>query len=348
MSWRNFEQRFPVIAHALKRAAAHGRLAHAYLVHADDPVVRAETPLALAQLRTCLEPASDMTPCGVCRHCHGVVTGAYPVMFKLMPTSKSRQIKIGDDADDPDTMRWFEAQFYYTTSDGAKIGIIEDADCLNEQAQNAFLKTLEEPPADTFFMLVTGFPSKLLPTIRSRCQLLSLLTNQCVYAQPFMAQLAPALGAIQTVALKNLSEAERAASAVIAIAKGLREEAEARTVPQWEPLMDQMKQSEWASSDKKLIEQRRDSAVQAAYLSDRQAFLGAIYDWFALTWQRASGIPVRQLANPEIHNAIPLEMTDEGLARRQLDCAEALLSNLRFNVNEELCLRAFCLDAAFA
>lgn len=346
MSWTLFETHFGVIAGALKAARANGRLAHAYLIHADQADVRDFTPLAIAQLRTCLNPAADMTPCGVCRHCTGVLTGTYPEMFRLMPTSKSRQIQIGKDKETPDSMRWFESQFYFRSSDGVKIGIINDAECMNEQSQNAFLKTLEEPPPETLFMLVSEFPSKLLPTVRSRCQLLSLLTNRCHYTQNFIEALPPILASLQTIARNNLPHAERAAAQLIEIAKGLKDEA-ARISAAQEDQTEEADQSEWTSAEKKWLEARNDAAVQSIYLSLRKSLVSAVYDWFALSWQRSAGIPEAQLANPELHRFIPAEVTDEFFCRKQLECAEALTVNFRYNVNEELCLRSFCLDAAF-
>ncbi len=52
---------------------------------------------------------------------------------------------------------------------GVKVGIVVDADCMGEEAGNAFLKTLEEPPAQTVILLLTADPQRLLPTILSRC-----------------------------------------------------------------------------------------------------------------------------------------------------------------------------------
>lgn len=350
MFWSKFESQFPVIAAALKTARANRRLAHAYLLNADSQTVRTEAPQAVAQLKCCLNPAPDFTPCGVCRHCISIEHGSYPELFTLAPVSKSRQIRIGDDKQDPDSMRWFESQFYYTASseNAVKIGVIQDAECLNEQAQNAFLKTLEEPPRQTLFILVSGSPSKLLSTIRSRCQSLLLLTNRCQYPESFLLALPPLLGALQTTARQNLPAAERVAAALIDLSKNLKNEAENSVTPRWTALFDQMKQNEWSASEKKLVESRLDAAIQSEYLGLRQAFLGAVHDWFALSWQRTAGVPSSDLANPEFAGFISSSVTDEALAARQLNCAEMLLDNLRFNVNEELALRSFCLNAAFA
>ena len=67
-------------------------------------------------------------------------------------------------------MRDLEEMFHQKVTKGSyKIGIVEDADRLGEQAENAFLKTLEEPPVNCLMLLITAFPEQLLDTIISRC-----------------------------------------------------------------------------------------------------------------------------------------------------------------------------------
>ncbi|MBE2286356.1 MAG: hypothetical protein IAE77_23065, partial [Prosthecobacter sp.] len=87
----------------------------------------------------------------------------------LRPQSKSRRITIGDDGDDPGTIRFLEKMIRRTAApNGWKLGVIVDAERMNVQAQNAFLKTLEEPPPRTLLLLLTTQPERLLPTIQSR------------------------------------------------------------------------------------------------------------------------------------------------------------------------------------
>ena len=173
LDWNFFEQRFPLEINALKNARSAGRLAHAFLLCSTSTEYRMDFPPLLAALAACPQPKEDFSPCGVCAVCRELENGTFPDLVTLAPSSVSRIIPVGESEEEPDTMRWFEAQFYLSgmTDCGWKIGIVHEADRLNEQAQNAFLKTLEEPPRHAIFILATTEKHKILPTILSRCQI---------------------------------------------------------------------------------------------------------------------------------------------------------------------------------
>ena len=159
-----YEQEFPEVIACLKRARVSGRMAHAYLLHGDSPELRRNFSLVLSQIAICPNSSADGTPCGTCRVCRHMETGIYAEFYELMPTGKTWQIQVGERRNpEPNTVRWFESQFYLTSTSEAskKVGVIYDADRMNTESQNAFLKTLEEPPADSFFILATGNPSAL-------------------------------------------------------------------------------------------------------------------------------------------------------------------------------------------
>lgn len=138
------------------------------------------------------------------------------------------EVKIGDRTNpEPNTLRYFEKQFHLTSTSGGrcKVGVIFDADRMNEESQNALLKTLEEPPPETLLILATGNPAALLPTTRSRCQLLPLLTNRCEYSFPGAAELIGALNLLVTKARGDLALAEEQAAAICRVAAGLNSDA---------------------------------------------------------------------------------------------------------------------------
>ena len=90
----------------------------------------------------------------------------------VRPQSKSRRIKV-------EQMREIEKPFHLAAPAGTwKFGVVVDADRMGEEAANAFLKTLEEPPADCLLLLLTTAPARLLPTILSRCVEISLTNRQ--------------------------------------------------------------------------------------------------------------------------------------------------------------------------
>ncbi len=140
-----------VIAEALRR----NRLAHAILLHAEDPAGREQVASALAAALLETDPARV--------HQH-------PDLFTLRPAGKARRIRIGEDSRDSNTMRELLHAVQQTPNQGRrKVAIVHEVDRMNAATANAFLKTLEEPPSDTTLLLLTARPHDLLPTIRSRC-----------------------------------------------------------------------------------------------------------------------------------------------------------------------------------
>jgi DNA polymerase-3 subunit delta' len=131
---------------AFTSALQKGRLAHAILIHGDHPP---------ALESACLELAGRLLNAGeVTKH---------PDFFGLRPSGKARTIKV-------DALREFLRKIQLTASAGPrKVGVVYEADRMPVAAANAFLKTLEEPPADTTLFLLTTRPNDLLATIRSRC-----------------------------------------------------------------------------------------------------------------------------------------------------------------------------------
>ncbi len=96
----------------------------------------------------------------------------HPDLFELRPEGKMRQIKIGspDGDPEPNTMRRLLKSLRQTSALGVhKIAVIYEADRMNQVTANAFLKTLEEPPAQTTLFILTTRPNDILETIRSRC-----------------------------------------------------------------------------------------------------------------------------------------------------------------------------------
>jgi DNA polymerase-3 subunit delta' len=145
----------------LKRAIAHGTLAHAYLFSGEEGIGKKMTAFALAAAVNCREPGQD-GGCGACPPCRKVANAAHPDVHVLAPDGG--EIKI-------DQIRETQSELALRPFEGAKkVLIVDGAEKMNDAAANALLKTLEEPPGDAVIMLVSSLPQGLLPTIRSRCQ----------------------------------------------------------------------------------------------------------------------------------------------------------------------------------
>jgi DNA polymerase III subunit delta' len=158
----------------LRKSVAGGTLPPSLLLTGPSGVGKKLTALAVAQALNCLElvpadqpPATRHQPpetdaCGRCSACTKIARGVHPDVLVVEP-GESGSIKI-------DQVRDIVDRAAYRPFEGRRRAvIIDEADALVPAAQNALLKTLEEPPPSSVFMLVTARPDVLLPTVRSRC-----------------------------------------------------------------------------------------------------------------------------------------------------------------------------------
>jgi DNA polymerase III subunit delta' len=132
-----------------------------------------KTTLALDLAAGLLCDAADPAdrPCRACRGCRLVEHGSHADVHRLAPSGPGLQVRIGDRASpEPGTVRRLIADLaLLPVEGGARVVIVERADRLNEDAQSALLKVLEEPPAGVTIMLCADRDDLLLPTVRSRC-----------------------------------------------------------------------------------------------------------------------------------------------------------------------------------
>ena len=145
----------------LKRSVAGGSLPPSLLFAGPAGVGKRKTAVGLAQALNCLSPR-DGDACGSCTACTRIARGVHPDVAILEPED-SGAIKI-------EAVRDIVERAAYRPFEGRRrVVIVDDADGLVPQAQNALLKTLEEPPSSSVFILVSARPDVLLPTVRSRC-----------------------------------------------------------------------------------------------------------------------------------------------------------------------------------
>lgn len=153
-----------------------GPVPHALLIAG--PAGVGKTTLAVDLAAGLLCDASDPTarPCRTCRGCRLVDSGGHADLHRLVPGGAGDQIRIGDRAEpEPGTIRRLISELaLMPVEGGARVAIVERAERLNEEAQSALLKTLEEPPAGVTIILCVEREDQLLPTVRSRCVRLRL------------------------------------------------------------------------------------------------------------------------------------------------------------------------------
>lgn len=145
----------------LKRAMQNDAVAHAYLFSGEQGIGKRLTAYAFAAALNC-QAAGPEGGCGVCSSCRKAASGAHPDVHLLSPDGAEIKIDQVRAAQSELSLKPFEGQ--------KKVLIVDSAEAMNDAAQNAFLKTLEEPPGDSLIILISAMPQSFLPTIRSRCQ----------------------------------------------------------------------------------------------------------------------------------------------------------------------------------
>ena len=149
------------IALTLKNSILRGQLAHAYLFCGPRGVGKTTTARIFAKMINCSNPSEDMEPCGTCESCQSFAEGRSYCIHELDAASNNG---VEDIKALMDQVRVPPQVGRYS------VYIIDEVHMLSQAAFNAFLKTLEEPPAHAIFILATTEKHKILPTILSRCQ----------------------------------------------------------------------------------------------------------------------------------------------------------------------------------
>jgi len=149
----------------LQNALAKNRLAHAYLFYGHSGVGKVLTALNFAKAVNCLNrPDAGVDCCDECVSCKKIDAGNHMdvSVVKLLKDKSHILIEQIRQLQSQVNLRPYEAKY--------KVFIIQDAECANDEAQSALLKTLEEPPVKSIIILTTSNPEALLTTIISRCQ----------------------------------------------------------------------------------------------------------------------------------------------------------------------------------
>ncbi|WAF84388.1 DNA polymerase III subunit delta' [Metapseudomonas otitidis] len=142
--------------------AGRPRHAHAYLLHGPAGIGKRALAERLMARLLCQQPAGN-DACGQCKSCFLLAAGTHPDNYVLEPEEVDKAIRVDQVRDLVD--------FVVQTAQlgGRKVVLLEPAESMNLNAANALLKSLEEPSGDTVLLLISHQPSRLLPTIKSRC-----------------------------------------------------------------------------------------------------------------------------------------------------------------------------------
>ena len=149
------------IAQTLKNSILRNQLAHAYLFCGPRGVGKTSAARIFAKVINCAHPTADMEPCGECESCRSFAEGRSYCIHELDAASNNGVEDIRALVDQVQVPPQIGRYSVY---------IIDEVHMLSQSAFNAFLKTLEEPPAHAIFILATTEKHKIIPTILSRCQ----------------------------------------------------------------------------------------------------------------------------------------------------------------------------------
>jgi DNA polymerase-3 subunit delta' len=255
----------------------------------------------------------------------------------IRPRMKSRRIGV-------DEIRDLEQTLHLAAPGGAcKVGVITEADRMNDQSANAFLKTLEEPPQNTLLLLLTANPQRLLPTILSRCVRLPLLGGRALLADGG-AELVSALNAAAARGFSTPVAALHLKAAFASFLVEFREEADAAAKA--------AEKEETAAyrdaTDGSWLKERENfhkAAAEAEYLDARNRLFDVLMAWMAdLLRMKVNG---GGLDFPDSAPALRAlaEAETEGRLLKRMEALDSLRRTLETNAFEPLAIEVGFLKA---
>ena len=190
----------PELVELFQHTIMEKRLGHAYLFEGSRGTGKQEMARWIAQMLFC-EDLQNNQPCQRCNHCHRIAAGEFPDVAEILPDGQS--IKVGQ-------VRELKSELSKSGMEGSrKVYLIHDAEKMTISASNSLLTFLEEPQSDTYLILMTTSKENILPTIRSRCQIVHFQTlNKQVLSETLIAKgVQPENAALLAAITNNQDEA---------------------------------------------------------------------------------------------------------------------------------------------
>ena len=283
----------------LQRSLERGRLGHAYLFSGSDLPLLERLARTLAKTLNCAAPRragrAGVDCCDECHTCAKTDHETHPDVHWVRPESKLRVVTV-------DQMRELMHQMHLRPTEAEwKVGIVVAADRLNPQAANAFLKTLEEPPAKSILILLSTEPSRVLETILSRCLRLNFGGDAAPRLETAAAEWLAAFVGQATEEQKSLLTRYRLLGVLAARLTEIHQQVET-TMTERSPL------TRYAGRDvdSHVIEQWEKelaAAIEAEYRRRRAEVVGWLHLWLRDVWIETLGAGRELLAFPQLAEA---------------------------------------------
>jgi DNA polymerase-3 subunit delta' len=308
----------------LRRAHENKRLAHAYLISG---------PVGSGKREVAAELASAVNG----TNADEVFSSKAREIFVAEPESKSRRILI-------EQIRELEHGLQMRGSEGRrKVAIIAEADRLQPQAANAFLKTLEEPPANSLLLLLSALPEALPDTIVSRCISISLSANGEEFEMPERAELVELLCCAAREKNWGVQQAYRLAQGMQSVLGNIREHIKNQTA-------DALKEEETRyrnSTDGSWLEDREDyykALAESLYLQRRAMLIEALLEFWSDVLRASTKVNRRDLPAAKKETATLAERFAVSEVLRRIQLLEELRDNLGRNIQEALAFEVAFLE----
>lgn len=317
----------------MQRSLARGRLGHAYLFTGDDLEALEDLARTLAKTLNCQRPvqtggvATDC--CDDCSSCKKIGGEIHADVHWARPESKSRVITIDQIRELMHAIQLKPAESPF------KVAIIVGSDRLNPQAANAFLKTLEEPPAKSVLILLSTEPSRILETILSRCLRLNFAADGGRALDPEQAHWLQQFSAAAAREQKSLFGRYRLLDSLLQRLGAIRAQTE-------ELLTARSPLEKYGDAEKELREKwetELTAAIEAEYRRRRAEVLRLLQWWLRDVWLYTLAVGEGLLHLPQIAGAdeVARRLTPHQ-ARENLAVLEQTQRLLHTNVQEALAL----------
>jgi len=320
---------------SLQRSLERGRLGHAYLFQGSDVEELERVARTLAKTLSCEQPVrapegQAIDCCDHCPTCRKIDGENHPDVQWIRPESKTRIIRIEQIRD------LLQTVYLKPTASRIKVAVIVEADRLNPQAANAFLKTLEEPPGDSILVLLTLEPQRILETILSRCLRLNVSGES---PRHLAADYVEWLRGFSEAAAQNQSSllVRYKALSVILSRLGAIKEAITEALTKRSPLETH---DDVETKLKEKWEDELSAAIEAEYRRQRGELLAGLQWWMRDVWLLTQNLGAEFLTYPSLASlagAVAGRVNVEQ-AGENLGTLEKLQRQLTSNVQEALAL----------